>query len=221
MSRLIWIMTAVMVMQGTGRLHANSVFVGSIADWIANPNQVAGDKTFTYLNSSGGWTGAELVTLSSNIPQNSETLSIDGLSNYIGPQNLMIEYEVVISSTDTFGSISLDQDFSGATATSYTDIFTSLVDLQANPTPGSGTWSLSLIDAAAGSTVALSPIQSIWIRDTITLNASGSVLSVSSTIVQIPEPGLAPVAAGLAGCGMLVAWMAKRRSLSLRPSGNP
>jgi len=67
-----------------------------------------------------------------------------------------------------------------------------LADLQANPTPGSGTWSLTLIDGAAGSTVALAPIQSIWIRDTITLSASGSVLSMSNTIVQVPEPGSAP-----------------------------
>jgi hypothetical protein len=68
-----------------------------------------------------------------------------------------------------------------------------------------------VVDGAAGSTVALPGIQSIWIRDTITLNESGSVLSVSNTIVQVPEPDLLPATACLAGGSMLVAWLARRR----------
>jgi hypothetical protein len=204
---------AAVVMLGAGGVQASSVFVGSVADWILNPSQVADDKTFTYVGSSGGWTEDELVTISSNIPQNSETLSIDGLSDYIGPQNLMLAYSVVISSSDVFGTISLDQNFSGATT--YKDIFASLADLEANPTPGSGTWALSVIDGAAGSTIALPGIQSIWIRDTITLSSSGSVLSVSNTIVQVPEPDLVSATACLAGGSMLLAWLARRR----RPAG--
>ncbi len=204
---------AAVVMMGAGAAQATSVFVGSVADWIANPAQVSADKTFTYIASSGGWTADELVTISSNIPQNSETLSLDGLSDYIGPQNLMLAYEVAISSTDVFGTISLDQDFSGATAITYKDIFASLADLQANPLPGSGTWALSVIDGAAGSTVAMPPLQTIWVRDTITLSASGSVLSVSNTIVQVPEPNGMTATAGLAGSGVLLAWMASRRRI--------
>ena len=209
---------AAVVMLGAGGVQASSVFVGSVADWILNPSQVANDKTFTYVGSSGGWTGAELVTISSNIPQNSETLFIDGLSDYIGPQNLMLAYQVTISSTssDVFGTIALDADISGATATTYKDIFASLADLEANPTPGSGTWALSVIDGAAGSTIALPGIQSIWIRDTITLSSSGSVLSVSNTIVQVPEPDLVSATACLAGGSMLLAWLARRR----RPGGS-
>ena len=212
---------AAAVVLGAGGVEAQSVFVGSVADWIAEPVQASGDKTFTYVNSSGGWTNAELVTISSNIPQNSESLSISGLSDYIGPQNLMIAYAVVISSSDTFSSISLDQDFSGATATTYKDIFTSLEDLQANPTPGSGTWALSVINGAAGSTIALPAIQSIWVRDTITLNASGSVLSISNTIVQVPEPAVAPATACLTGVGMLLAWLAPRRRRARSPGLPP
>ena len=216
---------AAAVVLGAGGVQAQSVFVGSVADWIADPVQTSGDKTFTYVNSSGGWTNAELVTLSSNIPQNSESLSIDGLSNYIGPQNLMIAYAVVISSSDTFSSISLDQDFSGATATTYKDIFASLEDLDASPTPGSGTWALSLINADGGSTVALPGLKEIFIRDTITLSPSGSVLSVSNTMVQVvPEPDMVPVTACLAGGSMLVAWLARwRRTVSthLRRKSRP
>jgi hypothetical protein len=202
---------AAVVVLGAGGVQASSVFVGSMADWMADPSQVVNDKTFIYVASNGGWTGDELVTISSNIPQNSETLSIDGLSDYIGPQDLMITYQVLISSSDRFGSITLGQNFSGATATTYKDIFPTLADLQANPTPGSGTWTLSVVDGAAGSTVALPGIQSIWIRDTITLNESGSVLSVSNTIVQVPEPDLLPATACLAGGSMLVVWMKRRR----------
>lgn len=213
MRRLLFrTVVAAAVLLGAGAVQAASVFVGSVADWIANPTQVAADKTFTYIASSGGWTGDELVTISSNLPQNSETLSIDGLSDYIGPQNLMIAYEVAISSSDVFATIALDQDFSGATATTYKDIFASLADLQANPTPGSGTWALSVINGASGSTVALPAIQSIWVRDTITLSASGSVLSVSNTIVQVPEPSGVSATAGLTASGVLLAWMARRRS---------
>jgi hypothetical protein len=205
MNRVLGIVAASFVMLALGRVEANSIFIGSIADWSATPAQVVGDKTFTYVSASG-WSSAELVTISTNVPQNSYTLSIDGLSNYIGPQTLTIAYEVAISSSDVFQSISLDQNFSGSSATTYKDMFVSLQDLQANPTPGSGTWALSVIDSGAGTTVAVSPIQTLWIRDTIVLDASGSVLSISNTIVQVPEPA----GAGLVGCGILLAGTARR-----------
>ena len=212
---------AAVVMLGAGGVQASSIFVGTVAAWAANPTVVAADKTFVYLSSSGSWSGQELVTISSNIPNNSESLSLSGLSNYIGPQNLMLAYQVTISSTssDVFGTIALDADVSGATVIAYKDIFASLEDLEANPTPGDGTWALSVIDNADGSTIALPGIKSIWIRDTITLSASGSVLSVSNTIVQVPEPAMVPATACLAGGSMLLAWLARwrrtRRSLPL------
>jgi hypothetical protein len=202
---------AAAVLLSAGGTQAQSVFVGSVADWIANPSQLSGDKTFIYVSSSGGWSGDELVTISSNIPQNSETVSIDGLSDYIGPQELMLAYEVVISSSDVFGTIALDQNFSGATATTYKDIFASLADLEANPTPGSGTWALSVINGAAGSAITLPGIQQLWIRDAIILSPSGSVLSISNTIVQVPEPDTVQATACLAGGSMLLAWLARRR----------
>jgi hypothetical protein len=219
------VVAAVVVMLGAGGVQAASIFVGSVADWAASPTQVAADKTFFYLGSSGSWSGLEQVTISSNIPQNSETLSIGDLSNYIGPQNLMLAYQVTISSTssDVFFSISLDQDATGATATTYKDIFASVEDFIAHPTPGDGTWPLSVIDGAAGSTVLLPGLKSIWIRDTITLNESGSVLSVSNTMVQVvPEPDMVPATACLAGGSMLVAWLARwrrtRRATQLSPA---
>jgi hypothetical protein len=217
---------AAVVMLGAGGVQASTIFIGTVADWAATPTQVAADKTFFYLGSSGSWSGLEELQISSNIPQNSETLSISSLSDYIGPQNLMLAYQVTISSSssDVFATISLDHDFSGATATTYKDIFASLTDLEANPTPGTGTWALSVIDGAAGSTIALPGIQSIWVRDTITLSPSGSVISVSNTIVQVPEPDMVPATACLAGGSMLVAWLARwRRTVSthLRRKSRP
>jgi hypothetical protein len=216
---------AAVVMLGAGGVQASTIFVGTVADWAATPTVVAADKTFLYLDSSGGWSGLEKVQISSNIPQNSETLSISSLSDYIGPQNLMLAYQVTISSSssDVFATISLDHDFSGATATTYKDIFASRADLEANPTPGDGTWALSVIDGAAGSTVALPGLKSIWIRDTITLSPGGSVLSVSNTMVQVvPEPDMVPATACLAGGSMLVAWLARwrrtRRATQLSPA---
>ena len=218
---------AAVVMLGAGGVQASSIFVGTVAEWSLSPTQVAADKTFLYLDSSEGWTGDELVTISSNLLQNSETLTIEDLSDYIGPQNLMLAYQVTISSTssDVFGSISLAQNSSGATATAYKDIFASLDDLQNNPTPGSGTWKLSVIDNTGGSTIALPGLKSIWIRDTITLSESGSVISVSNTMVQVvPEPDMVPATACLAGGSMLVAWLARwRRTVSthLRRKSRP
>ena len=216
---------AAVVMLGAGGVQASTVFVGTVADWAATPTQVAADKTFFYLGSSGSWSGLEEVLISSNIPQNSETLSISRLSDYIGPQDLMLAYQVTISSTssDVFSTISLDMDFSGATAITYKDIFASLADFEANPTPGQGTWARSLINAGGGSTVALPGLKEIFIRDTITLSPSGSVLSVSNTMVQVvPEPDMVPATACLAGGSMLVAWLARwrrtRRATQLSPA---
>jgi hypothetical protein len=216
---------AAVVMLGAGGVQASTIFVGTVADWAATPTQVAADKTFFYLGSSGSWSGLEELQISSNIPQNSETLSISSLSDYIGPQNLMLAYQVTISSSssDVFATISLDHDFSGATATTYKDIFASLADLENSPTPGSGTWALSLINAGGGSTVALPGLKEIFIRDTITLSPSGSVLSVSNTMVQVvPEPDMVPATACLAGGSMLVAWLARwrrtRRATQLSPA---
>ena len=56
--------------------------------------------------------------------------------------------------------------------------------------------------AADGLKWPLPPLQSIWVRDTTTLDATGSVLSVSNTYVQmVPEPGTY----ALAGVGIAVA----------------
>jgi hypothetical protein len=192
-----------------GVASAQSTFIGSLADWAANPTQTSGDKQFTYLTQSGSWSNAELFTISSNIPLDSHSLSIDALSAYIGPYTLSVGYELLITSTDNyFQSMSLDVNASGTATLITKDIFATFDAFSTGTAPGSGTWSLTLINSSSGSTVSLPPIQTIWVRDTITADATGSILGISNTVVQLPEPGmLAPAAIGM-GLGV---WGCRRR----------
>jgi hypothetical protein len=182
---------------------AQSTFIGNIANWANNPVQTSGDKQFTYLTQSGSWSGAELLTISSNIPLDSHSLSIDGLSAYVGPYTLSIGYELQITSGNQFESMSLDVNASGTNTIITKDIFNTLSSFLSGTTPGSGTWSLSLINSSSGSTVSLPPIQTIWVRDTLEASASGSILGISNTVVQLPEPNsLVCMAVGL-GFGIM------------------
>lgn len=181
--------------------YAQSTFIGSIANWANNTVQTSGDKQFTYLTQSGSWSGAEFLTISSNIPLDSHSLSIDGLSAYIGPFTLSIGYEVQITSADQFESISLDVNASGTTTVITKDIFDTFAAFDSGTAPGSGQWSLSLNNSSAGTTVSLPPIQTIWVRDTLAVSDSGSILGISNTVVQLPEPSSLAYIATVLGLG--------------------
>ena len=199
----------------TGAASAQSTIIGSLANWAATPIQSVGDKRFTYLTQSGSWSGTEIFAITSNSSLDSYTLSIDGLGPYPRPFTLSVGYEVQILSGDAFESMSLDVNATGTTTLVTKDIFTSFASFASGTTPGSGTWSLSLLNSGSGTTVNLSPIQTIWVRDTITASDSGSLLGISNTIVQLPEPSsLAAVAVGTGCCG-LTYWR-RRRALRKR-----
>jgi hypothetical protein len=197
-----------------GAAKAQSTFIGSLADWAATPAQTTGDKLFTYLTQSGSWSGAELVTLSENIPLDSHSLSIDGLSAYVGPFTLSVGYELHILSDHTFKNISLDVNASGTTTLVTKDIFSTYEAFTTGTVPGSGTWSLTLINSGSGSTVSLPAIQTIWIRDTMSASHSGSILGISNTVVQLPEPRSLALA-GIGGCLGWVAYVRRRRSVTI------
>ena len=188
-----------------GVASAQSTFIGTLADWAANPVQTSGDKQFTYLTQSGSWSNAELFTISSNIPLDSHTLTVNALSAYVGPYTLSFGYELLITSTDNyFESMSLDVSSSGTTTTITKDIFDTFNAFSSGTAPGDGTWSLTLINSSSGSTVSLPAIQTIWVRDTITASDSGSVIGVSNTVVQLPEPSsLACIATALGLGGVM------------------
>jgi hypothetical protein len=197
-----------------GAAKAQSTFIGSISDWAANPAQTTGDKLFTYLTQSGSWSGAELLTLSANIPLDSHSLSIDGLSAYVGPFTLSVGYELHILSDHTFKNISLDVNASGTSTMVTKDIFNTFEAFATGTAPGSGTWSLSLINSSSGSTVSLPAIQTIWVRDTISASDSGSILGISNTVVQTPEPSSLALA-GIGGSLGGVAYVRRRRSVTI------
>jgi len=194
-------LTSVVLLAGAAS--AQSTFIGTLANWVANPVQTIGDKQYTYLTQSGSWNSLELFTLSSNIPLNSNSLTVNGLSDYVGPFTLSFGYELLVTNTSNyFDSMSLSVNSTGTTTTVTKDIFDTFAAFSTGTVPGSGTWSLSLINSGSGSTVSLPPIQTVWVRDTITASPSGSLLGVTNTVVQLPEPSslaLAGIGAGLGG----------------------
>ena len=202
-------LTSVVLLAGAAS--AQSTFIGTLANWVANPVQTIGDKQYTYLTQSGSWNSLELFTLSSNIPLNSNSLTVNGLSDYVGPFTLSFGYELLVTNTSNyFDSMSLSVTSTGTTTTVTKDIFDTFAAFSTGTVPGSGTWSLSLINSGSGSTVSLPPIQTVWVRDTITASPSGSLLGVTNTVVQLPEPSslaLAGIGAGLGGA----AYWRKRR----------
>jgi len=199
----------------TGAASAQSTIIGGLADWAATPIQSVGDKRFTYLTQSGSWSGTEIFAITSNNSLDSYTVSIDGLGTHPRPFTLSVGYEVQILSGDLFESMSLDVNATGTTTLVTKDIFDSFASFTSGTTPGSGTWSLSLLNSGSGTTVNLSPIQTIWVRDTIAASDSGSLLGISNTIVQLPEPSsLVAFAIGTGCCG-LTYWR-RRRALRKR-----
>jgi hypothetical protein len=188
-----------------------STFIGNLANWQANPIQSIGDKQYTYLTQSGSWTGAELFTMSGNLPLNSNSLTCDGLDNYVGPFTLSFGYKLLITNTsNSFESMSLDVNSTGTTTTITKDIFDTFAAFSTGTVPGSGVWSLTLINSSSGSTVSLPAIQTIWVRDTITASASGSIIGVSNTAVQLPEPSALALAGIAVGCGGAAYWRKRR-----------
>jgi len=202
-------LTSVVLLAGAAS--AQSTFIGTLANWAANPVQTIGDKQYTYLTQSGSWNSLELFTLSTNVPLNSNSLTVNGLSDYVGPFTLSFGYELLVTNTSNyFDSMALSVNSTGTTTTVTKDIFDTFAAFSTGTVPGSGTWSLSLINSGSGSTVSLPPIQTVWVRDTITASPSGSLLGVTNTVVQLPEPSslaLAGIGAGLGGA----AYWRKRR----------
>ena len=194
-----------------GAASAQSTFIGTIANWAANPTQSIGDKQYTYLTQSGSWDNLELFTLSTNVPLNSNSLTVNGLSDKIGPFTLSFGYELLITNTSNyFDSMALSVNSTGTTTTVTKDIFDTFAAFSTGTAPGSGTWSLSLINSGSGSTVSLPPIQTVWVRDTITASPSGSLLGVTNTAVQLPKPSSLALAGIGVSCGGAAYWRRRR-----------
>lgn len=186
--------------------------IGTMANWQATPLQVEFDQECLWLSDSGNWNSTELLTLSKNIPLTSVSLGIVSLSSYVGPTTLSVSYEMSITSADVFQSAALSMNATGTNVRATKDIFPSYAELIANPTPGTGTWSLVDDNGADPAEVSLPPLQHIWVRDTIALDASGSLFGISNTYVQVvPEPRAGVMLAFAAGGAALWRWRGRRR----------
>ena len=133
--------------------------------------------------------------------------------NYVGPFTLSFGYKLLITNTsNSFESMSLDVNSTGTTTLITKDIF----DTEAALLSGTAipTWSLTLINSSSGSTVSLPPIQTIWVRDTIAVSPSGSLLGFSNTAVQLPEPSSLALAGIAVSCGGVAYWR-RRRSATI------
>ena len=110
-----------------GAASAQSTIIGNLANWQANAVQALGDKQYTYLTQSGSWSGAEIFTLTSNIPLSSNSLNVSTLGSLVGPFTLSFGYELLITNTSNFfQSMSLDVNSTGTTTTVTKDIFDTL-----------------------------------------------------------------------------------------------
>ena len=182
--RILFSILSCIAILAAAPVQAGTVPIGTMATWAANPVQVNGDKTFTYLSDSGNWNGSEYVYLSSNLALESHSLGML-LGDYTGPKTLGVSYKVDITSPYVFKSVAVDQDHTGDNVDSYKDVFGSEADWAFYTTPGAGTLAtLHAVNNVVPGDVPLPQLQTIWIRDTITLDATGSVLSVSNTYVQ-------------------------------------
>lgn len=194
-----------------GNVQAVSLNIGTLADWKKTPTQTLGDKDWTYLEDNGPntWSGKELFTLSTNVPQTSHSLGISGLSDYIGPVTLQVGYRIDVTSNSWMSLMALDQDHTGDNVTTTKDLYASEDDFKRNTAVGSGTLgSLTVVNNGLAADITL-PMwtRHLWVRDTIVIDASGSLFSVSNTVTQVvPEPGsmaLAAMGACVAAGGML------------------
>lgn len=192
------------------RAVADITMIGSMADWQASPSQSIDDKVFTWLGSSGGWNGVELLLLSSNATGTVHSLNLDELNTFSGPLTLTVDYRIDITSNDVFAAVGVDTDTLSPNTTTYKDVFSSLSLLQNAVGVGSG--DLAALQAINGfpSWTTLPAIQQIWVRDTIQLNTTGQLNSVSNTVLQtVPEPS-SVVLAGVA-LAALTTWRSQRR----------
>ena len=192
------------------RAVAGITMIGNMASWQASPSQSIDDKVFTWLGSSAGWDGSELVFISSNATADVHSLNLDTLTTYSGPLTLTVDYRIDITSNDVFAAIGLDTDTLAPNAAAYKDVFSSLSLLENAVGVGSG--DLAALQAINGfpAWTTLPAIQQIWVRDTLQLNTTGQLNSVSNSVLQtVPEPS-SVVLAGVAFAA-LTTWRSQRR----------
>lgn len=209
---------------------ANPVFAvpfGSIATWkgAANKTISLGDKSFVWLADSGNWNGTENVNLASIPAVNAHGFGIETLELYAGPLTLSVSYRINITSSNVFAAVRMDHTIFTTNVMTYKDIYLSEATFNAAGPPGTGTISLLMDNLTA---IPAPPVflptpwtqQSLWVRDTIVLDGSGSVQSIANTFVQaVPEPSSMVLTAFGIGLAAVLPRRLKRFSRARRGSG--
>jgi hypothetical protein len=197
-----------LVLLSGGRAMAGLLNIGSVNTFATgssagNPagTWTLGDKDFTYLSSTGTWTGVEDIQLTTNfnLSIHSSQFLVTNLGSYNSPQTLTIGYQVHINGSLgpgwMFQDARMSETVSGARVDVWQDIYGSLAAFNANTAPGSGT--LMTHQSTDGSLppagVFPSGLIDIWVRNTVTLSdPGGSLSSMGDTFRQQLVPEIDP-----------------------------
>ena len=211
-SRLLAGLALTLASLAGGQANAAQLTIGNISTFASGSNLaipaagswILGDKTWTYLDQTGGWDGQEQIKLTTNADPLLLTheFLIDNLSTLhmtAGPPSLPLEaqlgYQVHVNGAAgpgyTFYDARMGELVTGATVEVWQDIYGSLTDYLANPLPGSGTlmkhYSLDASNPPAGLFPA--GLTDIWVRNSLKLSApGGGISSINDTFRQaVPE----------------------------------
>jgi len=155
------------------------------------------DKSWTYLSQSGfvmsGTGGPENIQIIDSVITNSHSFLLGSLGNLAGPSTFTLGYRVNVDAPSPFflNTVELDVNHLVNNVNVYKDVFSTLSLF----TTSSGTFGLG--DLATLHSVNGTPVgplslaggpTEVWVRDTIVLDANGSLTGVTDTFTQaVPE----------------------------------
>lgn len=194
---------ALLLLATTAPARAGQLVVGNILTFStgSTAGDPAGtwtldDKSFTYLSQSGfsmSGTSQENIRIV-DTPGNLHSFTMAGLGDLApsGTYSLGYRVDIVPQSPFRFATVALDTTHLGTgTALAYKDVFSTFSSFQ-NAAGGYGSGdlaSLTSLNGAPDGPVSLAgSLTQIWVRDTIVLDADGSIDSISNTYTQtVPE----------------------------------
>jgi hypothetical protein len=150
-----------------------------------------GDKSFTYLNSSGfsltGPGGLEQITLANSL-SNVHSFLLANLATFgAGTYTLGYRLDVVPASPFVLDNVELDSNHLSNNTLVTKDVY-STSTLYNNGTGGAG--DLANLQSTNGSITtpaSLLGLTQVWVRDTIVLDGSGQLAGITNNYQQVPE----------------------------------
>lgn len=186
-------------------LPVGNVYTFSTGSTAGNPqgSWTSGDKTWSYVSQSGfnmtnpgGLENIQIIDGNAN----THSFDISNLGSFAGPATWWLGYRLTVSPSSPYvlSSFELDSTHINNNASVYKDVFSSLALFDSGTSgPGTGDLlNLQSINGGASPVVAIpgSPKQ-VWVRDWITLDANGTILSLDNIVAQaVPEIDVASFA---------------------------